>query len=117
MRHLNKKITLGREIGPRKALLRVMAENLVLHESVKTTKAKAKAIKTVIEPLITKAVKKDILTARRTAVKVLCTAKAVKKLVDEIAPRYKDRKGGYTRMIKLMPRATDGAEMVKIEFV
>ncbi len=116
MRHRKKTIKLGRTKAPRQALLRNLAESLVLHGSIVTTKAKAKALRTVIEPLITKA-KRANEVDREKINQVLYTGKAVKKLIDEIAPRYKDRQGGYTRIIKIGFRANDGGEKVRIEFV
>lgn len=116
MRHQKKTIKLGRVRAPRIALLRSLAESLVLHEAIVTTKAKAKALKTVIEPLITKA-KKNRPVDLVNICKVLYTGKAVKKLIEVIAPRYKEKAGGYTRIIKLEYRASDGAEKAKIEFV
>lgn len=116
MRHRKKKATLGREAAQRDALMRSLAESLILHESIKTTKAKAKALRGVVEPLITKA-GVGTLAARRNAMKVLYTDKAIKKLMEEIAPRYKERAGGYTRIIKIGPRKNDAAEMVRIELV
>lgn len=116
MQHLKSKITFGREAGPRRAMLRNLAESLVLHGSIATTESKAKYLRTVIEPLITKARTKT-LAARRQVIRVLYTEKAVKKLMDEIAPRYEARKGGYTRVIKLNARTNDGAKMARIEFV
>ncbi len=116
MRHQKKKATLGRETAQRKALMRSLADSLVIHGGIKTTKAKAKALRSVIEPLVTKA-RKGTLSARREAIKVLYTDKAVKKLMEEIGPRYKDRDGGYTRIIKIGTRVNDAAETVRIEFV
>lgn len=116
MRHKKNSIKLGREKGPRKALLRGLAENLVLHGSIKTTKAKAKAVRTVVEPLITKA-KKNRPVDKENISKVLYTGKAINKLIKEIAPKYTERHGGYTRIIKIGPRASDSADMVKIELV
>jgi large subunit ribosomal protein L17 len=116
MRHQKKNIKLGRTKAPRKALLRSLAESLILHDAIVTTKAKAKALRTVVEPLVTKA-KKNRPVDKENINSVLYTGKAVKKLVEVIAPRYKDRQGGYTRMIKLGTRPNDGAEKVKIEFV
>lgn len=116
MRHDNKKFTLGRTRNPRRALMRSLLESLVIHGRIKTTVAKARALRTVMEPLITKA-KKNTLSARREALKLLYTEKAVKKLFDEIAPEYKDRHGGYTRIVKLTARAHDAAEMVLIELI
>ena len=116
MRHNRKKVTLGRETGPRRALLRGLAENFVLHGSIRTTKAKAKAVRGVVEPLVTKAKQND-LSARRAIRRVLYTDATVNKLMKDIGPKYKDRAGGYTRITKIGPRASDAAEMVRIEFV
>lgn len=116
MRHKKKGVKLGRERGQRKALMRSLAESLVLHGSLITTKAKAKALKTVIEPLVTKA-KRNNEVDRGLIMKVLYTGRAVNKLTKEIAPRYADRKGGYTRIVKLGYRNNDSAETAKIEFV
>jgi len=116
MRHRRKNIKLGRIQAPRKALLRSLAESLVLRESITTTKAKARVLKTIIEPLITKA-KKNRPVDKENINKVLYTGKAVNKLIKEIAPRYKDRHGGYTRVTKLGFRSSDSAERVKIELV
>lgn len=116
MRHQKKKATLGRESAQRKALMRSLADSLLLHGKIKTTEAKAKALRSVVEPLITKA-KKGTLNARREAIKVLYTDAAVKKLMDEIGPKYKERQGGYTRIVKLGQRPNDGAPMVRMELV
>jgi len=116
MRHHVKKTTLGRKKAPREAMFRNMAESLILHGSVKTTEAKAKALRGVIEPLVTKA-GKNTLAVRRQILKVLYTEKAVKKLMEEIGPKYKDRPGGYTRITKLGRRANDAASTALIEFV
>jgi large subunit ribosomal protein L17 len=116
MRHRKKKITLGRESAPRRALMRALAESLIVHGSIVTTEAKAKALRTVVEPLVTKA-KKGTLTDRRSAMKVLYTDGAVRKLFADIAPRYAERKGGYTRITKLGRRANDNGVRARIEFV
>lgn len=116
MRHQKKKATLGREKAQREALLRNLAESLILHGSIKTTKAKAKALRTFVEPLVTKA-KKKTLASERNIRKVLYTDAAINKLTREIAPRYADRAGGYTRIIKIGTRTNDAAEVVHIEFV
>lgn len=116
MRHQKKQIKLGREAGPRKALLRGLAESLVMHGAITTTKAKAKALRTIVEPLVTKA-KRNNEVDRELVNKVLYTGAAMKKLFEEIAPRYTERAGGYTRIIKIGARHTDSAEMVRIEFV
>lgn len=116
MRHLKKKITLGREKAPREALMRHLAESLILHGAIKTTKAKARALRTFVEPLVTKA-KKGTLAERRLLISALYTDEVVNKLLKEIGPRYLERSGGYTRIIKIGPRFNDAAEMVRIEFV
>lgn len=116
MRHNKKKFTLGREKAQRKALVRNLATSLVMYEGMRTTKAKAKALQTVIEPLITKA-KRGTLADRRLVKKCIFTEAAVDKMMKEIGPRYKDRAGGYTRIIKLGVRPSDAAEMVRIELV
>jgi len=89
--------------------------SLVLHEKIKTTEAKAREISGLLEKSITRA-KKNNLASRRLLAKFFCP-KSVKKLVDEIAPKYKERKGGYTRIIKLGPRKSDGAKMAIIELL
>lgn len=116
MRHRKKGKTLGREKAHREALLRNLAESLILHGSVRTTKAKAQELRTVVEPLVTKA-KAGTLTARRELISRLYTARAVNKLMDDWGPRYRERPGGYTRMVKLGRRANDAAAVVKIELV
>lgn len=116
MRHRKKTIKLGRIKAPREALLRNLADSLILHNAIVTTRAKAKALRTVVEPLVTKA-KRNRPVDREKINSVLYTGKAVSKLIDEIAPRYKDRQGGYTRITKMGYRPNDGAQKVRIEFV
>ena len=116
MRHNSKKITLGRESAQRKALMRSLVESLILKGSIRTTKAKAKALRTIVEPVVSKA-KTGTLANVRNIKKVLYTREALDILMKEIGPRYAERQGGYTRIIKLAPRANDGAEMARIEFV
>ncbi|OGH79239.1 MAG: 50S ribosomal protein L17 [Candidatus Magasanikbacteria bacterium RIFOXYC2_FULL_40_16] len=116
MRHRKQKATLGREKAQRGALMRSLAQSLILEGSIRTTKAKARALRIFVEPLVTKAKKND-LVVRRNLLKVLYTKKAVSKLLTDIAPKYVERKGGYTRITKLGARANDSAEMAKIEFV
>ncbi len=115
MRKLNKGRKLSRRKGPRKALLKSLANNLFLHEKIKTTEAKAKELRPIAEKMITRAKKATV--ANRRALVLGLDVKIVKKLVDEIAPRYKERNGGYTRITKLGPRNSDGAHMVIIELV
>lgn len=116
MRHNKKKFTLGRESTQRKALLRSLAESLVVHGGIRTTHAKARALRTVVEPLVTRAKRGNLFDKRQIA-KVLYTKAAVDKMVKEIGPRYKERNGGYTRIIKIGSRVNDGAPVVRIEFV
>ncbi|MBI3291105.1 50S ribosomal protein L17 [Candidatus Falkowbacteria bacterium] len=116
MRHRKKTKILDRKKAPRKALLRSLATSVIVYEKVKTTKAKAKAVKPIVEKLITTAKKND-LTARRKLLSVLYHKKAVTKALEVLGPRYLSRQGGYTRIINLGPRQGDGAEMVQIELV
>lgn len=104
----------GRKKDQRKALIRSLAEALILHEKITTTEAKAKELKVFIAKIITKA-KKQTLANRRNLLK-LFSYDIVKKL-DELGRKYADRKGGYTRIVKLMPRQTDSAKIARIEFV
>ena len=116
MRHRKKTIILDRKTAPRKALLRSLATSVIIYEKVKTTKAKAKAVKPIVEKLITTAKKND-LTARRKLLETLYHKKAVNKALEILGPRYKERKGGYTRIINIGRRQGDNAEIVQIEFV
>lgn len=93
-----------------------LATDLFMHERVTTTEAKAKALRPVAEKLITKARKGD-LHARRVVLKTITDKGAVAKLFEEVAPRYEDRPGGYTRITKLGPRRGDGAEEAIIELI
>lgn len=115
MRKLNKGRMLSRPKDQRVALLRTLATSLFLHEKIQTTEAKAKELRSVAEKFITKAKKNDVFS-RRILTRDLSPV-TVKKLVDEIAPKYAERHGGYTRIIKLGPRHSDGAKMVIIELV
>jgi len=116
MRHQSKKVTLGRKTAPRRALFANLVESLVLYEKITTTLAKAKALRPKVEKLITKA-KLNTLAARRDIAKVLYTKNATKKLMEVLGPRYAERKGGYTRIIKLGVRKGDGGEEAVIELV
>lgn len=116
MRKHEKFRVFGREKGQRDALIRSLVRSLVLHEGITTTEAKAKELRMFVEPMVTKA-KAGTLAARRLLSSELHDAKAVKKLVEVIAPLHKDRKGGYTRVIKLPLRKSDGAKMAHIQFV
>ena len=116
MRH-NKAINhLGRKSGHRKALLANMANSLILHKRITTTLAKAKALKTYLEPLITKS-KDDSTHSRRIVFSYLKDKTAVAELIRTIAPKIADRPGGYLRVLHVGFRQGDGSEMALIEFV
>jgi len=115
MRKLKKGRKLSRQKDQRKALLKNLAGQLIMREKIKTTEAKAKEVSGFIEKKITKAKKGDLFARRELA--RLFTPGAVKKIIEEIGPRYKEKNGGYTRIIKISPRKGDGAKMAFIEFV
>lgn len=115
MRKLKKGRKLSRKRNQRKALLKLLAANFFLKEKIKTTEAKAREFSSFAEKLITRAKKGD-LSSRRLLAKYF-SKELVKKLVNDIGPRYKERKGGYTRIIKLGPRKSDGARMAIVELV
>ena len=117
MRHHNSKRKFGREKNERKALLNSLALNLIVREKIKTTEPKAKELKPFIEKLVTRAKKGDLATRRVVISKLSNRSREVKKLFDVIAPKYADKKGGYTRVLKLGARKSDGAKMAIIEFV
>jgi large subunit ribosomal protein L17 len=123
---------LGRDTAARKALFRDLVTDLILNERIQTTEAKAKEVRSIAEKMITLAKRGDLHARRQAAAFVRknrsYTEKdgeetvhhkvdAVKKLFDEIAPRYAERQGGYTRIIKIGPRRGDGAPMVYLELV
>lgn len=116
MRHQKKGRKFGRVKKVRKALIKSLLRSLVINEKIKTTEAKAKEIRPQIEKLITKAKKGDI-AARREIIKIVPDKDAAKKLASVMGPKYKDRNGGYTRIIKLGSRKSDQAPIVLIEFV
>jgi large subunit ribosomal protein L17 len=101
----------------REALLRNLATSVILFEKVKTTKARAKQVQPIVEKLITKAKTKETVEAIRQIGKVVLDEKASRKLLEVLKNRYKDRPGGYTRLVKLGHRAGDAAEMVQIQLV
>lgn len=107
---------LGRNSGARKALFKSLVTSLFRHERIETTEAKAKEIRKFADRLVTLAKRGD-LHARRLAVARMADKAVTKKLFDEIAERYKERNGGYTRILKLAPRRGDAAPMVIIELV
>jgi large subunit ribosomal protein L17 len=116
MRHQKKTVKLGRTANHRKALLANQVCSLIEHERIRTTVAKAKAVRPLAEKMVTLG-KKNSLHARRTALSVLRQKDAVKKLFGEIAPRSATRNGGYTRIIKLGQRKSDSAPIAFIEWV
>ena len=116
MRHRKKGRKLGRKVGNRKALLRNLACQLILHKKIKTTDPKAKELRSFIEPLITLA-KKNSLHSRRLVIKKIPKKIIVRILFDEIAPLFSSRPGGYTRITKLGLRDNDRASVSIIEFV
>ena len=116
MRHLNKGRKLKRTASHRKSLMESLATSLILYKQVRTTLAKAKEMRTFVEPLITKA-KKDGVAARRHVSRFIKNREAVKILFGEIAPKAQERPGGYTRVVKLGQRHGDGGEVAIIELV
>ena len=116
MRHKKKGRKLGRKVGNRKALLRNLACQLILHKKIKTTDPKAKELRSFIEPLITLA-KKDSLHSRRLVIRKIPKKNVVRILFEEIAPLFSTRPGGYTRITKLGLRDNDRAPVSIIEFV
>ncbi|HJZ41787.1 MAG TPA: 50S ribosomal protein L17 [Bacteroidales bacterium] len=116
MRHNNTNNNLGRKSAHRKAMLSNMASSLILHKRIKTTTAKAKALRVFIEPILTKS-KEDSTNSRRLAFNYLQDKNAVTELFREISPKISERPGGYTRILKLGTRLGDAAEMCYIELV
>jgi large subunit ribosomal protein L17 len=113
---------LGRDSSARKALFRDLVTDLFLYERIQTTEAKAKEVRSIAEKLITKAKKGDLHARRQVAAFVRRETvdgehDAIQKLFSEIAPRYSERPGGYTRILKLGPRRGDAAPMVYLELV
>src|SRR5881227_3616729 len=116
MRHQKKTVRLGRKAEHRNALLANQVCNLIEHQRIKTTLAKAKAVRPLAEKMVTLG-KNGSIHARRTAFSTLRHKDAVKKLFDEIAPRSTERNGGYTRIVRLGQRKSDSASMAFIEWV
>jgi len=114
MRHLKKGRKFGRVIGQRKAFLKSLEEALILNKSIKTTLARAKELKPIIEKKISRAKSKSLSNIR--LLRRGLSEMAVKKLVNEIAPNFISTNGGYVKIIKLMPRKSDGAKMAIIKF-
>jgi large subunit ribosomal protein L17 len=116
MRHRKGGFKLQRDPSARRALLRGLTTNIILHDRIVTTITKAKAMKPVVDKMITLA-KRDTLHSRRQAAAFLNTPGAVKKLFDTLGPRFSQREGGYTRVVRLGPRKGDGAELALIELL
>ena len=116
MRHRNVTKKLDRKKQPRELMLRNLASSIVMYEKVRTTEAKAKVVRSLVEKAITTSKKGD-LTARRALTALLPQKMAVKKLMEVLGVKYKDRRGGYTRLVKLGARQGDGAQIVQIELV
>lgn len=117
MRHHNTKRKFGRVAKQRDTLIKSLALNLIVREKIKTTLPKAKELRPFIEKLVTLAKKDDLATRRIVISRLANRAPEVRKLFKTIAPKYADRKGGYTRILKLGVRKSDSAEMAQIEFV
>lgn len=116
MRHRVKRAILSRTKGPREALLRNLATSVILYEKVKTTKARAKFVRPLVEKAITVG-RRGTIASRRELSRLFTLENAIEKIVKEIAPKYKDRAGGYTRIVPLKRREGDAAEIVQIELV
>ena len=116
MRHHRKGRRLGRDSAHRKALYANLAGALIEHERIKTTEAKAKEVKPIVEEMVTLGKRGD-LAAHRQAVGFLRSKWVVNRLFTEIAPRFEDRAGGYCRIVKIGPRQGDAARMAYLEFV
>jgi large subunit ribosomal protein L17 len=117
MRHQRNRYQLSRSSSHRKALLMNLSKEVIQHERIQTTETKAKAVRPEVERLITLGKRGD-LHARRLALSALGQDKfTVYKLFEEVAPRYSERPGGYTRILKLGPRRSDATEMALIELV
>ena len=116
MRHRKKGKKLNRDSAHRQALFKNLIKALVVHEKIKTTESKAKAVRGIFEKLVTKG-KAGTLHTRRTVQAFLQDKKVVNKLVDKLAPLFKDRKGGFTRIVRLGQRRGDNTMMVNLELV
>lgn len=116
MRHRKKGKKLGRDRDQRRLLLKNQAANLILKEKFKTTEAKAKFLRPYVERIITLSKEKNLYTKQRLH-SLITNSEAEKKLLNIIGPKYKDRKGGYTRILKLNERSGDKAQIVLFELV
>jgi len=117
MRHHNANKKFGRKRDQRKAFLNSLTESLVQREKIVTTEARAKAIRPIVEGLITRAKKPTLATRRVMIAKLGGREKTVKKIFDVLAPRFMERKGGYIRITKVVKRSSDGRQSAVVEFV
>lgn len=115
MKHLKKTRTLHRETGQRAALLKALMTALIVNGKIKTTEAKAKEVRPRIEKMVSKAKVKNSTAIR--LIRRTFAENVTKKLFDEVAVKYKERNGGYTRIVKIGRRRSDGSKMAQIEFV
>jgi len=115
MRHLNKQKKFHRESGQRKALMKALVTALISYGKIKTTSAKAKALRPEMEKMITRAKVKNPHNLR--LIRKTLSVGATEKLFNEVAPRFSERKGGYTRIVNLGQRKSDSSKMAQIEFV
>lgn len=116
MRHRKIKGKLGRTSSHRKAMLRNMTESIIEHDRIQTTLPKAKEVRKLVDYVITLA-KRDDLQSRRLVIQLLPNKTIVQKLFKEVAPRFKSRPGGYTRIFKMGYRRGDAADMAVIELI
>lgn len=117
MRHGNNKRKFGLEKSSRNALMSSLARNLIVRGKIKTTEQKAKELRPYMEKLVTMGKKNTVASRRLVTARLDGRAQETKKVFDVIAPKYADRSGGYTRVLKLGARKSDGAKMAFIEFV
>jgi large subunit ribosomal protein L17 len=117
MRHHNNVRKFGRTRNQRSALLKSLAISLIKRERIQTTEAKAKELRPYVERMVTQAKANTSVTRRLLTAKLMNNTREVTKLVEVLAPKYAERKGGYTRVLKLGDRKADGAPMALIEFV
>jgi large subunit ribosomal protein L17 len=117
VRHAKSRHKLSRDTAHRRSLLRNLSRDVIEYERIKTSEAKAKAVKPEVEKLITLAKRGDLHARRKALAELGQDRFIVHKLFEEVAPRYAERPGGYTRIVKLGPRRSDSTEMVFLELV
>ncbi len=117
MKHHDSVRKFGREKNARQALIKSLLRSVILHEQIETTEAKAKEIRPILEKLVTRGRTDTVANRRIVAARVSSEDKVVKKLFEEIAPRYKDRMGGYTRVVRSGRKGSDARSMAVISFV